>query len=247
MTVDLLAFGPHPDDIEIGIGGTVALHAALGYRVGLCDLTVGELGSNGTPDERLAEGEEARRVLGAEWRENLRLPDGRLDPEPPAIQAIVEIVRRTRPRVVAAPIDRDRHPDHAAASRLVARGVFMAGLRRYEAAGDPWRPDWICYYFINDMGTPSFVVDVSACYDIKRLALACHRSQFAPTEPERVETRLTSTCFRQLIESRDAQFGASIGVAFAEGFVVTEPLVRQTLFKVDQGATTGAHPGAGAR
>ena len=94
MTVDLLAFGPHPDDIEIGIGGTVALHAALGYRVGLCDLTVGELGSNGTPDERLAEGEEARRVLGAEWRENLGLSDGRLDPEPSAIQAIVEIVRR---------------------------------------------------------------------------------------------------------------------------------------------------------
>jgi N-acetylglucosamine malate deacetylase 1 len=231
VSLDLLVFGPHPDDIEIGLGGTVARHVALGCHVGLCDLTVGELGSNGTPEERLAEAQEARLVLGADWRENLRLPDGRLDQEPAHIKAVAELVRRSRPRVVAAPAERDRHPDHLAASRLVTRGVFMAGLRRYEAAGEAWRPEWICYYFINDMGTPSFVVDVSAFYEVKRRALGCHRSQFAPTERARVETRLTSARFQQLIESRDAQFGALAGVAFAEGIVVTEPVVRPTLFK----------------
>src|SRR5688572_30911285 len=101
--VDLLAVGPHPDDIEIGIGGTVAKHVALGHRVGLCDLTAGEMGSNGTIDERLAEAEAARRVLGAEWRVNLRLPDRAIGRDADHVRAVASVVRRARPRVVAIP------------------------------------------------------------------------------------------------------------------------------------------------
>lgn len=235
MAVDLLVFGPHPDDIEIGLGGTVARHAALGHRVGLCDLTVGELASNGTPDERLEEAESARAVLGAEWRENLHLPDGRLEASADQVREVATFVRRAQPRVVAAPYEGDRHPDHLGASRLVTRAVFMAGLRRYDADGEPWRPEWVCYYFINDAGRPSFLVDVSAYYDVKRRALACHQTQFAPSAEDRVATRLTSARFRQLIESRDAQFGALAGVDFAEGVIVREPIVRDTLFKARQG------------
>ena len=243
MPLDLLVFGPHPDDIEIGLGGTVARHVALGFRVGLCDLTVGEMASNGTPEQRLAEAEAAREVLGAAWRENLRLPDGGLAPESAGqVRAVVEMVRRWQPRVVAAPHDRDRHPDHAGASRLLTRAVFMAGLRRYPHGGDPWRPDWICYYFVNDADRPSFVVDVSRYYDVKRRALACHVSQFGAPADERVSTRLTSSRFRQLIESRDAQFGAGAGVAFAEGIVVREPIVRPDLFK-HRDADSGTGPG----
>ena len=227
--VDLLAIGPHPDDIEIGIGGTVAKHAASGHRVGLCDLTAGEMGSNGTVDERLAEAEAARRVLGAAWRVNLRLPDRALGTNDEHARVIAALVRRSRAKAVAVPYWSDRHPDHVAASRLLTEAVFNAGLRRYAAEGEAWKPEWICYYFINDSAVPSFVVDVSEHYETKRHALACHVTQFKPAGQNAVATRLTSSTFQQLIESRDAQFGALAGVAFAEGFVVKQPVVRPHL------------------
>jgi bacillithiol biosynthesis deacetylase BshB1 len=227
--VDILAFGPHPDDIEIGIGGTVARHAAEGMVVGLCDLTRGEMGSNGTIEERLAEAEAARTVLGAAWRHNLALPDRALASDPSHARAIAGLVRRVRPRVVVLPYWSDRHPDHVAASQLLTDGVFNAGLRRYQAEGEAWKPEWTCYYFINDSATPSFVIDVSGHYETKRRALACHVTQFRPAGAGAVETRLTSSRFQQLIESRDAQFGALAGVAFAEGFVVKHPIVRSSL------------------
>jgi N-acetylglucosamine malate deacetylase 1 len=227
--VDLLAIGPHPDDIEIGIGGIVAKHAALGFRVGLCDLTAGEMGSNGTVEERLAEAAAARDVLGAVWRVNLRLPDRAIGSSPDHERTVASLVRRARPTVVAVPYWSDRHPDHVAASQLLTEGVFSAGLRRYPADGEAWKPESVCYYFINDSAPPSFVVDVSDHYETKRRALACHASQFQPTQSDAVSTRLTSARFRQLIESRDAQFGALAGVAFAEGVVVKQTVVRPHL------------------
>jgi bacillithiol biosynthesis deacetylase BshB1 len=230
-TVDLLVFGPHPDDLEIGLGGSIAKHVALGHRVGLCDLTRGELGTNGTPEERLAESEAARVVLGAEWRENLGLPDGDIGGDRSHLRTIVELIRRARPKTIAVPYERDRHPDHVAASRLLARAAFQSGLARYAAAGEKWRADWLLYYFINDSTRPSFVVDVTAQYAVKRAALACHRSQFAPPSTGASATRLNTPRFQQLIESRDAQFGALIGVEFAEGVLVRELMAREHLLK----------------
>jgi bacillithiol biosynthesis deacetylase BshB1 len=229
--IDLLVFGPHPDDLEIGLGGTIARHVSLGFQVGLCDLTAGEMGSNGTVEERLAEAEAARAVLGAAWRVNLRWQDRAIGTRPGDVRAATELIRRARPRVVALPYWSDRHPDHVAASQVLTEAVFNSGLRRYAADGEPWKPDWSCYYFINDSAPPSFVVDVAEHYETKRRALACHVSQFQPARAETVETRLTSPQFRQLIESRDAQFGALAGVAFAEGVVVREPVLRPHLLK----------------
>lgn len=226
--VHLLAFGPHPDDIEIGMAGTVAKHTSLGYGVGLCDLTRGEMGSNGAPEERVAEAEAARAVLGASWRVNLALPDGQLTETESHVRAVVDVVRRSRPRVIAIPSGADRHPDHGAAHRLLVTAVFKAGLRRHVSDNAPWQAEWLCFYFINDSTPPSFVVDVSEVYDVKRRALACHASQFEPTR-EATPTRLTSPLFQQLIESRDAQFGAQSGVRFAEGFLVREPVLRPLL------------------
>jgi bacillithiol biosynthesis deacetylase BshB1 len=231
MPSDLIVFGPHPDDIEIGLGGVVARHAAEGRSVGLCDLTRGELGSNGTPEIRAREAEEARRVLGAAWRENLRWPDGAITNTPEALQPVIEMIRRHRPKTIAIPYWQDRHPDHMAASEALTLAAFKSGLRRVPVDGDPWRPEWVCYYFINDSVTPSFVVDVSDYYERKRAAVACYRSQFAADGADAVGTRLTSPVFRQLVESRDAQFGALAGVAFAEGLVVREPLLRSSLLK----------------
>jgi bacillithiol biosynthesis deacetylase BshB1 len=227
--VEVLAFGPHPDDIEIGIGATLAKHTSLGHRVGLCDLTGGEMGSNGTVEERLAEAEAARAVLGALWRTNLRFPDRAIGSDPAHIRRVAEVIRRARPRVIALPYWSDRHPDHVSASHLLTEALFSAGLRRYPAEGDAWKPEWSGYYFINDSVAPSFVIDVSDHYETKRRALACHASQFRPAGRDAVATRLTSARFQQLIESRDAQFGAQAGVAFAEGFVARYPVVRTHL------------------
>ena len=234
MPVDLLVFGPHPDDLEIGLGGTIARHVALGLTVGLCDLTGGEMGSNGNVEERLAESEAARGVLGAAWRENLRWPDRRIGADPGHLEHAVAFIRRHRPRTIAIPYWSDRHPDHVAASHVLTEAAFNSGLRRYRPESEAWKADWICYYFINDSVPPSFVVDVSEHYERKRLALDCHASQFQRGAPGAAATRLNTPLFRQLIESRDAQFGALVGVTWAEGVIVREPVVRQNLMKAVQ-------------
>ena len=115
---------------------------------------------------------------------------------------------------------------------MLARAAFKSGLRRFASdAGEPWRPDWICYYFINDSAPESFAIDVSANYETKRRALACHQSQFTTAAPASVSTRLTAPHFQQMIESRDAHLGALLGVAFAEAVVVREPVLRPHLMK----------------
>jgi bacillithiol biosynthesis deacetylase BshB1 len=228
--VDVLVFGPHADDIEIGLAGTIARHTAEGGRVALCDLTRAELSSNGTPEDRVIEARAAADVLGAVWRENLGWPDGGITGSEDQIRDASGLIRRARPRVVAIPYWVDRHPDHVAASDTLRRAIFTSALRRYETAEPHWRPEWVCHYFINDSAPPSFVVDVSAYYDKKRAALACYRSQFA-ADGASVSTRLNAPTFQQLIESRDAQFGALAGVAFAEGVIVREPVVRAGLLK----------------
>jgi bacillithiol biosynthesis deacetylase BshB1 len=231
MPADLIVFGPHPDDLEIGLGGTIVKHTSHGHVVGLCDLTAGEMGSNGTVAERRREAEASTLALGASWRENLGWPDGFIDSSPTLVRSAVDFIRRHRPRSIAVPYWNDRHPDHRAASEVLTQAAFKSGLRRYETDREAWRPEWICYYFINDSAPPSFVVDVSAYYARKRAALDCFQSQFSPTGDHAVATRLSAPSFRQLIESRDAQFGAQISVAFAEGIIVREPIRRTTLFR----------------
>lgn len=228
--VDLLVFGPHPDDIEIGAGGTVARHVELGFRVGLCDLTAGEMGSNGSVEERLAEAEHARAALGAAWRVNLHWPDRAIGGAD-HIRSAGALIRQVRPRAVAIPYWSDRHPDHVAASHVLTEAVFNSGLRRFDPSIEPWKVDRLCHYFINDGAAPSFVIDVSETYERKRNALACYASQFRPAGADAAATRLTSPRFQQLIESRDAQFGALAGVAFAEGFVVRSPVVLRSLIR----------------
>src|SRR2546423_13422805 len=131
MPIDILVFGPHPDDIEIGLGAAVAAHSDAGYAVGLCDLTRGELSSNGTPEQRRVEADAAAGVLGAAWRENLAWPDGGIAPTPDLIRSAVALIRRHRPRTIAIPYWGDRHPDHRAASEVLRVAAFQTGPRRY--------------------------------------------------------------------------------------------------------------------
>ena len=231
MSVDLLVFGPHPDDLEIGMGGTIALHVAMGLSVGLCDLTAGEMGSNGTPEIRRQEAAAAARTLGAAFRENLAWRDRHIGKEAGHLDEADAFIRRHRPRTIAVPYWSDRHPDHVAASEVLTEAAFNAALRRYPGSGEAWKPEWICYYFINYSVPPSFVIDVSAQYDRKREALDCHASQFRPPDDSTAATRLNTPLFRQLIESRDAQFGALAGCRWAEGFVVREMPHRASLLR----------------
>ena len=186
-------------------------------------------------------------MLGAAWRVNLRWPDGGIVGSDAQIADVVRLVRQCRPRTVALPVlGRSASGSSGGERGAPARGLSQRPApvrgRRRSGRGDAWKPEWICYYFINDSAPVSFAVDVSAHYQRKRDALACHRSQFTPGEPASVETRLTSPRFLQMIESRDAHLGALTGVAFAEGIVLKEPLLRETLFRGAGALPPGPRP-----
>lgn len=220
----ILAFGAHPDDVEIGMGGTIAKYAQQGYAVGICDLTLAELSSNGTVDIRQQEAERAAQLLGVKTRLNLRLPDRGLYKTEEALRQITTVIRQYRPRVVFAPYWVDRHPDHANCAFLVEEAVFSAGIHRYEAGGYPaHRVPSLYYYMINAYERPHFVVDISETIHIKLSSLRAYESQFEKTA-QSVDTPLTNG-YIETVESRERLFGKQVGVAFAEGFMTKQPLV----------------------
>jgi bacillithiol biosynthesis deacetylase BshB1 len=224
---DVAGFCAHPDDAELVMGGTLALEAARGRRVCLVDLTRGESGSRGTPETRAAEAAEAARILGLAHRESLGLRDARLEATPEQRDTAVEALRRLRPRVVLLQHWRQRHPDHAAASRLVYDASFLAGLRNYRPElGAPFRPAKLAYAVTmteaSDLA-PSFVVDVTSTWDVKMRAIAAFRSQFTPAPGETGPLPLDR--FREAVELACRRHGQRVGVRYGEGFVTREPLV----------------------
>ncbi len=243
--LDLLAVGPHPDDVEIGMGATVAAHARQGYRVGLVDLSRGERASNGDPALRLAEAEAARAVLGAAVRTNLGLADGALGPTGPNLRALVEAIRRFRPAILFAPYWEDRHPDHVDASHLVTRAWHAAGLVRFDAAGAPFRPGWLVYYFIHTLGPASLVVDVSETYAAKRQALLAHASQFTLAAPGTVPTPLNQGGYLAALEARDRYLGSLIGAAYGEAFTLRGPVPLADFGQLPGRGAGGSPPAAG--
>ena len=223
---DIVAVCAHPDDAELAMGGTIAREAARGRRVALVDLTRGECGSRGTPETRAAEAAEAARILGAAHRESLGLPDARLQAAPEHRDPMVEAIRRLRPRVVLLQHWEQRHPDHAAASRIVYDACFLAGLRNYRPdLGPPFRPAKLAYAVTmteaNDL-SPSFVVDVTAFWETKLRAISAFGSQFAPAPGETGPLPLDR--FKEAVELAGRRHGQRIGVRYGEGFVTREPL-----------------------
>ncbi|WP_424766038.1 bacillithiol biosynthesis deacetylase BshB1 [Paenibacillus sp. sgz302251] len=223
-SLDILVFGAHADDAEIGMGGTIAKHVQAGYKVGVCDLTQAEMSSNGTVDLRMQEAATASAVLGLHKRTNLGLPDRGLEPSKEHIERIVAEIRSFRPRVVFAPYWVDRHPDHNACSRLVEEAVFNAKLRRYMPELPSLQVERLIYYYINDVDQVSLVVDISDYYETKRNALLAYRSQFeaAAAGADRVATPLTSR-YIERVEARDSLLGQARGWAYAEGFALKQP------------------------
>lgn len=216
--VDVIAFGAHPDDVEIGCGGLLAKEAALGHRVCIVDLTRGEMGTNGTVEERKAEGEAAAKILGAVWRKNLEIPDRHIERSEENLAKVVEVLRLYRPTIILIPYWNDRHPDHVAASNLVTEAHFTSGLIKFLPELKPYRPKEMLYYFLNYEQEPSFVVNVTDYYDQKRQAIAAHDSQFGRRNP--MLPTVVNTRFPYRLESRDRHLGARINAQYGEGFVV---------------------------
>jgi bacillithiol biosynthesis deacetylase BshB1 len=225
--LDILVFGAHADDAEIGMAGTIYKHVEAGLRVGICDLTFAEMSSNGTVEVRKQEAEDAGMVLGLSSRSNLGLPDRGLAMTQDNIQVITSEIRRWAPRIVFAPYWVDRHPDHVACSNLVEEAVFNAKLRRYLPDQPTVNVEQLIYYFINDLGQADLMVDISLQYEVKEKALSCYRSQFEQSALETVATPLNQG-YIERVKSRDRLVGQRRLVSYAEGFAVKTP------FLVDQ-------------
>jgi len=223
-TLDIIVFGAHADDAEIGMGGTIAKHVQAGYKVGVCDLTEAEMSSNGTALLRKQEAADASKLLGLRARTNLGLPDRGLEPVRDQIERIVAEIRTFKPRIVFAPYWVDRHPDHVACSRLIEEAVFNAKLRRYMPELPAVQVSQLIYYYINDVDQVSLIVDISDFYETKRSALMSYRSQFdaAAAGSDRVATPLTNR-YVERVEARDSLLGQARGWAFAEGFALKRP------------------------
>ncbi|MFD2612049.1 bacillithiol biosynthesis deacetylase BshB1 [Paenibacillus gansuensis] len=217
--LDILVFGAHPDDAEIGMGGTIAKHTAAGLRVGICDLTQAEMSSNGTVDLRRKEAEEASSILGLAVRSNLALKDRGLFMTPEHIDAITLEIRKHRPRLVFAPYWQDRHPDHIQCSLLVEQAVFNAKLRKMLPEVPPCSVSQLYFYFINDVHKVDVMVDVTETYGHKTASLRAYRSQFEAPSAENgmVETPLTQE-YVERVEARDRLLGQKHHVRYAEGF-----------------------------
>lgn len=218
---DLLAFGPHPDDVEICAGGLLARMAAAGKRCVIVDMTRGEAATRGTPEVRAEEAAAAAACLGLSARENLALPDAGVRVCAEMEEPVVAAIRRWRPRLVLSPCREDRHPDHVATAQLVFRAFYAATIARAPGGGlPPHRPDALVEYFGHLEPAPSFVVDVSDVWEQRMRAVHCYASQFGSADDDAPVTNISSPEFTRRMETRYMYWGSRIGAAYGEPFRV---------------------------
>lgn len=229
MNLDILAFGIHPDDVEISAGGTILSHKSLGYRIGICDLTQGEMGTRGSGNLRVQEAAQASKILGIDVRENLGMPDvWALDNQENCLK-IIEIIRKYKPRIVLCNAKQDRHPDHAKGAEMVLKAVFLSGLSRIvtQHEGIPqqyFRPEVVYHYIQFQFQKPDFVVNISEFIDKKFEAIMAYSSQFYDPNSTEPNTFISDKSFLEVIKANDAVLGKSIGVSYAEGFHIQRNL-----------------------
>jgi N-acetylglucosamine malate deacetylase 1 len=227
--LDILAVGAHRDDVELMAGGTIIKMVEMGYKVGILDLTEGEMGTRGDQFTREAEAEKAAELMGVIHRENLKIPDTRVEPGYENRLKVIEVLRRLRPRVVIAPWTGHRHPDHNKAHELVTESCFFSGLRKYQVAGEPHRPEKIIYYLPFKIEIhPSFIVDISAQFQKKTEAIKCYHTQFVDVD-EYLHLTPYLEGFLERIKNYNGILGRSAGVKYAEGFISKEPLILEDI------------------
>jgi bacillithiol biosynthesis deacetylase BshB1 len=224
MKLDILAFAAHPDDIELSASGTLMKHIAEGKKVGIIDLTQGELGTRGTIQSRHNEASVASKIMGLSIRENLKMKDGFFEVSEQNKLLIIEQIRRFQPDIILANTLEDRHPDHARAAKLVTDACFLSGLRKIETTWDNipqthFRPRIVLHYIQDLYLKPDFVIDVSEFIDQKIESIQAYKSQFYDPDSSEPETPISGEEFFDFIKGRMMQFGRSIGVKYAEGFI----------------------------
>ena len=235
MKLDILAFAAHPDDIELSCSGTLMKHIKEGKKVGIIDLTQGELGSRGSAEIRLVEATASGKIMGLSARENLKMKDGFFDITPENTLKIIEQIRRFKPELVLANAIEDRHPDHARASKLVSEACFLAGLRKIETTWngeiqEHHRPK-VVYHSIQDRYLkPDFVIDVTAFYDQKMDAIMAFKSQFFDPNSTEPSTPISGEDFIDSLKGRMGAFGREIGVKYGEGFTSERLIGVQNMF-----------------
>jgi bacillithiol biosynthesis deacetylase BshB1 len=236
MKLDILAFGAHPDDVELACSGTVAKHVAMGKKVGVIDLTEGELGSNGSVELRYKESAEASKILGLSIRENLRLGDCFFENRPMEQLEVVKMIRKYQPEIVFCNSKYDRHPDHGKGGDLVSRACFLSGLVKIETkldgkAQNIWRPKAVYRYIQDRYIEPDFVVDITPYYETKIASIKAYSSQFyKENENSGLTTPISTKEFWDVISARMMDLGRPINAKYAEGFTVERTLGVNSVF-----------------
>ena len=225
MKLDILAFGAHPDDVELGCSGTIAKEISVGKKVGIIDLTRGELGTRGSVEIRNAESAEASRILGISVRENLDMRDGFFINDEAHQLKVVKILRKYRPDIVICNATDDRHIDHSKGSKLVSDACFLSGLQQLKTeingvSQNFHRPKLVYHYIQWKNIIPDVVVDISGFNDIRLASILAYKSQFYDPNSTEVETPIATKNFKDSLNNRAQDFGRLIGVDFAEGFTV---------------------------
>jgi N-acetylglucosamine malate deacetylase 1 len=234
MKLDILAFGAHPDDVELGCGATIAKEISLGKTVGIIDLTRGELGTRGTAETRDVESQNASKILKVSVRENLKFRDGFFRNNEKHQLEIIRLIRKYKPEIVLCNAIKDRHIDHGKGSQLVSDACFLSGLIKIETSLDgniqePWRPKVVYHYIQWSNIEPDFVVDVSQFIDIKMDAIKAYKTQFYNPENKEPETPITSKNFLDSVLYRAQDLGRLIGADYGEGFTVERYLAVNSL------------------
>ena len=225
LKIDILAVGVHPDDVELSCGGTVLKHIALGKKVGILDLTLGELGTRGTAEIRTKEAKAAAKILGVNFRTQLNLGDGKFENNSSNQILIIEQLRKHRPEIVLCNAVSDRHPDHGRSAKLVADACYYSGLIKIATSFEnkkqkAWRPKAVYHYIQDNFIHPDFVVDISDYIEKKHLAIKAFSSQFYNPKSKEPETLISGKDFLENVNAKMSVWGRSINVKYAEGFTV---------------------------
>jgi bacillithiol biosynthesis deacetylase BshB1 len=229
MKLDILAFGVHPDDVELGCAGTIMAAIDQGKKVGIVDLTRGELGTRGTPTTRTQEAAAAAKIMGVDVRENLDMADGFFTNDETHQRKIIALIRKYQPDIILANAPEDRHPDHGRSAKLVSDAAFLSGLRKVETIHEgitqnAWRPAYTFHYIQDRFIQPSFVIDITAYMERKMEAVLSYGTQFTNADTSEPQTYISSPQFLETVKARALMLGKRIGVGYAEGYI-TEKII----------------------
>ncbi|MBN1298529.1 MAG: bacillithiol biosynthesis deacetylase BshB1 [Actinobacteria bacterium] len=224
MHLDVLAFGPHSDDVELGCGGLLLKLKDLGYTTGAIDLTEAELSTNGDVSKRRLETEKASSILGLDFRQNLGLGDCRIKNDDESRLKVIEVIRQYRPELAIIPFSRDRHPDHENSHKLLKDAIFIAGLEKFITSYGFHRPATVLCYMLNYQFEPSFIVDISAYHEKKMEACKVYSSQFYSKEENSRSTYINSRFFREMMAVRDKFYGLKIKTDYGEPYFLDESI-----------------------